>query len=117
MPLLITFAQVSNATTTAFAMPAYSTITEAGLTKRNIFFVGYASDGSNLQYAISITNAIADSGATFTMSIGATGGAGRASWPPFPPQGFACAGVGATTVTLTASGATTGTLMVWYEKA
>ena len=113
---LITFVQVNNGTAGQLVMPS-----STEYPKRKLYGMYIGHEGVMNGCIISITNVIADTGATFTASFGndtsgATGGISRGFTIPLPYKGLPCATVGLTTLSFLSLATTTYTVLIDYER-
>ena len=113
---LITVIQINNGTTGQLVMPA-----STAFPKRKIFGMYGGHEGITNGCVITVTNVIADTGATFTTILGSntsggTSGVQRGFTVDLPYKGLPCSTVGTTTISVLLLATTTFTLMIDYER-
>lgn len=113
---LVTFIQVNNGAAGTLVMPAAT-----DFPKRKIYGIYVGHEGVMNGCIITITNSIADSGATYTVTLGndtsgATNGISRGFTIGLPYKGLPFKTDIATTVMVLSLATTTFTVMIDYER-
>lgn len=112
---LVTFIAFNNASGGTLSMPA-----STAYPKRKLYGIYVGSEGFFNAMIITITNCVADTGATFTAMFGnstsgAASGMGRGFSVPLPVSGLAVKTDLASVISFVTTAATTGTVIIDYE--